>query len=129
MYKWWDNGFNHLNSVNIYTSTFEKYYSCSFFQRKKNAWSILFYWNDVLVYNCLSKLKIMKAQNQNSQNLYCQQTKITIKYAEIPLTLFRMAYSGTAHGWGKEGRGKKVPSLKFVTHILHWWNLTQLYLT
>ena len=43
------------------------------------------------------------------------------------LTLFRMGFFGTAHGWGEqggEGGGEKaVPSVKSVTHILHWWNL------
>ena len=42
------------------------------------------------------------------------------------LTLFRIHHFRDAHGW--EG-SKKAPSLKSVTHILQWWNLTQLYLT
>ena len=42
----------------------------------------------------------------------------------IFLTLFRMGFFGAAHG-----RGQGPPSLKSVTHILQWWNLSQLYLT
>ena len=45
----------------------------------------------------------------------------------LGLTLFRMGIFGTTHGWGVEQ--KATPSLKSVTRILQWWNLTQLYLT
>ena len=44
----------------------------------------------------------------------------------LVLTLFRMGFFGTAHGWGCQ---KGLRSLKSVTHILQWWNLTKLYLT
>ena len=40
-----------------------------------------------------------------------------------------MGLSGDAHGWGvEEGGAEKLPSLKFVTHILQQQNLAQLYL-
>ena len=45
------------------------------------------------------------------------------------LTLFRMAFLGAAHRWGRGGGQKASLSLKSVTHILKWWNLAQLYLT
>ena len=35
-----------------------------------------------------------------------------------------LTHFGAAHGWQKDS-----PSLKCFTHILQWWNLTQLYLT
>ena len=39
-----------------------------------------------------------------------------------------MGFFGAAHGW--EGGRQKAPLfLKSATHILHWWNLAQLYLT
>ena len=41
------------------------------------------------------------------------------------LTLFRMGFFGFAHGWGRAD----PPSLKSVTHILHWWNVSHIYLT
>ena len=41
------------------------------------------------------------------------------------LALFRTGFLGAAHGWGV----KAVPSLKFVAHILQWWNLAQLHVT
>ena len=45
------------------------------------------------------------------------------------LNLFKMGLSGDAHGWGvEEGGAEKLPSLKFVTHILQQQNLAQLYL-
>ena len=46
--------------------------------------------------------------------------------SSIFLTLFRMGLFGAAHGWRW---AKRPPSLKSVIHILHWWNLEQLYLT
>ena len=46
------------------------------------------------------------------------------------LNLFKMGLSGDAHGWGvEEGGAEKLPSLKFVTHILQQQNLAQLYLS
>ena len=53
------------------------------------------------------------------------------KFSTLILTLFRMGFFGAAHGWNEGGGGgKKSPSsLKFLTHILKWWNLAQLYLT
>ena len=42
------------------------------------------------------------------------------------LTFFRMGLLGAAHIWGE---AKKAPSLKYVTHILQWWNLAQLHFT
>ena len=41
------------------------------------------------------------------------------------LTLFTMGLFGVAHCSQMGGR---LPSLKSVTHILHWWNLAQSYL-
>ena len=46
----------------------------------------------------------------------------------VPLTLFRIDLFGTIHGW-RRGDKKPPPSPKSVTHILHWWNLAQLYVT
>ena len=46
----------------------------------------------------------------------------------LVLILFRMGFLGAAHGCGGRGRAKRAPSLESVTHILQWWNLTQLYL-
>ena len=40
----------------------------------------------------------------------------------ILLTLFRMGLFGPAHGWG----AKRSHSLKSVTHIPQWWNLSKL---
>ena len=45
--------------------------------------------------------------------------------SDYVLTLFRMGFFEAAHGW----EAKRTPSLKYVTHILQWWNLVQIYLS
>ena len=45
--------------------------------------------------------------------------------SSLILTLFRMGLFGSADGRGEQ----KAPPLKYVTHILQWWNLAQLYFT
>ena len=43
-------------------------------------------------------------------------------------SLFNPIQDGFFGGCSRMRRAKKAPSLKSITHILQWWNLTQLYL-
>ena len=53
------------------------------------------------------------------------QYRLHAKVHVLPvLTLFRMGSFRAAHRWGGWGGPKWPPSLKSVTHIIHWWNLT-----
>ena len=70
-----------------------------------------------------SKAKIT-GQTDDDGKLYNAEIMLPLKYLgifwrtfEMPLTLFRMGFSGAAHRWGGVG-AKMSHSLKSVTHIL-----------
>ena len=46
---------------------------------------------------------------------------------KVTLNPIQDVHFWAAHGWG--GGAKRSPSLKYLTHILQWWNLAQLHLT
>ena len=56
---------------------------------------------------------------------------ITLSFGNHWLPVFNPIQDGLFRGCSRMGRGSKKapPSLKFITHILQWWNLAQLYLT
>ena len=58
--------------------------------------------------------------------LYYQTFNVILKL-KLHLTLFRMYIFGLLTDGG--GGTKRPPSLKYLTHILQWWNLAQLHLT
>ena len=43
----------------------------------------------------------------------------------LALTLFRVTLFRALHAWRVGGKNPLLPSLKYVTHILQWWKLTQ----
>ena len=61
---------------------------------------------------------------QNSEPSLCK-LEVTMIIVKIFVNPIQMGFLGAGHGWGEKGS----PSLKSVTHILHWWNLAQLYPT
>ena len=82
------------------------------------------YFQDVLYHWSSSSQYIMwfwsMSGEQNYQSTFFEPANQC--QLSVLLTLFRMGVFGAAHGWGG------APSLKPVTHILQWWNLSQLHL-
>ena len=68
------------------------------------------------------KSKYLKSGTSDKSKLECWSKN----WLMISLTLFRWAFLGLLTDGGDE---KDPTCLKYVTHILQWWNLAQVYLT
>ena len=79
---------------------------------------------------------VLNGRYQVGCNVKQSQVKIIFSFYIVlqVLILFRMGLFTAAHRWGERQKEPPTPPphspfLKSTTHILHWWNLTQSYLT